>query len=151
MDVATVWQRSARNGPYDGCSGISLATATGPGGWVYPLAYDIDSQVPITGASYIKMPLVKPTDKEAPWLHAQGIFGLVTGKWIWTDGRVNEAAVARMRGYMGTLSSEIGKHFKRVKRKVERKVIGGEEGIVLLEDKSYVIFKTSYYDIYSTF
>lgn len=89
LDVATLWQRSARNGPYDGCSGMSLATATGPGEWIQPPGLFEGSEVTISGASNIRMPVTQPTNREAPWLQAQGIFGLVTEKWIWTAGPVN--------------------------------------------------------------
>ena len=140
LDVATVWQRSARNGPYDGCSGTALATATGPGNWIYPSEFYEDSSVTISGASYIRMPVTQPSDREAPWLEAQGVFGLVTGNWIWTSGTASKGFVARMRGSMGALNSGDGKHFKRVERRVGRKVIGGEKGMVFAQPPAKVVW-----------
>ena len=79
LDIAAVWQPQGSTG---GCSGTPRDTTIGPGNWRYP---DVgDSDVTLTGGSYIKLPTSIPKGQSAPMLEAQGILGLITGggKWV---------------------------------------------------------------------
>ncbi|KAL9599933.1 MAG: hypothetical protein Q9219_003495 [cf. Caloplaca sp. 3 TL-2023] len=81
LDIAFVWQPQGQQG---GCSGRPADSKTGPGAWRYPQGGG-DSAVPITGASYVKLPTRLPDKATArvPWMEMQGIVGLVSGGRMW--------------------------------------------------------------------
>ncbi|KAL9007892.1 MAG: hypothetical protein Q9173_006927, partial [Seirophora scorigena] len=93
LDIAALWQQ---HGELRGCSGTPLSTIIGPGPWLYPV--EGDSDVYITGASYIKLPqrLPDPGDQDSRWLEAEGILGLVSGGRMWTAPNAGPSLIQRI-------------------------------------------------------
>ena len=85
FDIAAVWQprygAGTSRSDQEGCGGVVAATKPGPGNWRYEL--NIFEIVKVSGASYFRVPQGQPKNKEASWLEAQGILGLVTGGGEW--------------------------------------------------------------------
>lgn len=88
FDIAAVWQprygTETSESDRWGCGGIVAATKPGPGNWRYEVDFNIYENEKLSGASYFRVPQGQPKNKEAPWLEAQGILGLVTrgGEWL---------------------------------------------------------------------
>ncbi|KAI4282431.1 MAG: hypothetical protein L6R38_002933 [Xanthoria sp. 2 TBL-2021] len=123
LDVASVWQAGA-NGE-GGCSGMPLSTIGGPGSWRYPAIGIPQSQVILTGASYIKLPQGQPKYVDAPWLEAEGVFGLVTGGGEWVFKKASYPVTQQALNWR-TLTYGISKRRKRG-------VVAGEKGLVLAQ------------------
>ncbi|KAL8896236.1 MAG: hypothetical protein Q9207_007802 [Kuettlingeria erythrocarpa] len=88
LDIAAVWEPDERR-PRRGCTNRPFATGVGPGSFHAPSLLDGPAgNRPVSGVSYIKLPLKIPTDKRAsPMLAAQGILGLITGGGKYVDPR----------------------------------------------------------------
>ena len=121
LHIAAVWQASASG--EGGCSGTPLATIAGPGNWRYPRAESESPPIIITGASYIKLPTGQPEDKDAPWLEAEGILGLVTGGGEWVSTKASNPVREQILNWRALVYG--------ISRKRKRGVLGGEKGLVV--------------------
>lgn len=112
LDVGAIWTRRGRIG---GCSGIPVATRHGPGSMGYTATGDERA----LGASYIRMPTaLPPGEREANWLSAEGMLGLVWGGGKWFADGVSSAGSGGPRGgkrlaRRGVIRGEVGMAYIR--------------------------------------
>ena len=105
--IAAIWSRRghvSRSSGYIGeCSGVVLASRSGPGLWTWRGRRGPSTEASIprvgdvwaTGASYIELPVaLPPHSSTVNWVAAEGILGLVWGGGSWFSG----PAAARLLG-----------------------------------------------------
>ena len=130
LDIAAVWQPRGNNA---GCSGTPVAThaialPSQPDHWRYPTFGDSD--VMLSGASYIRVPQTLPKDGDAAsWLEAEGILGLVTGGGKYISKKVGSPLLQQAAAEALRLWGGGGSHkFRR--RDIRAGFNMGHEGVV---------------------